>query len=156
MLIGRNILTFTLVAVELRTINRYPREQEEAIWANLTSGDEGYILIDNPDRYGLPPGVPNGIDGYRNVYGVSWTHQLHCLMMIRDQYHSMQGMLKHDRRDDHGDLHHIEHCFDYLRQNIECVSDMTIEWADKERTNKEDLQINGYGISHQCRKRVSN
>ena len=141
--------------VETRTINRTPRAQEDAIWANLTFGDQGYVLIENPDKHGLPPGVTNGADRQRNVYGVSWTHQLHCLMMIRDEYHSMQGRHKRDRRDGHGDIHHIEHCFDYLRQNIECVSDMTIEWADKERTRNGDLQINGYGINHQCRKKVS-
>jgi hypothetical protein len=149
-------LMLILVSVEIHTINRTPREQEDSVWVNLTSKDQGYVLIGSPEKYGLLPGVPNGVDGSRNVYGVSWTHQLHCLAMIRDQYHSMQGKHTDNRRDSHGDLHHIEHCFDYLRQNIECVSDMTLEWADKERTKNGDLQINGYGIIHKCRNKVGN
>lgn len=48
---------------------------------------------------------------------------------------------------------HIVHCFDYLRQAIECAADMTIEWADL--SDPHDPKINGWGITHQqCRDHV--
>jgi hypothetical protein len=70
---------------------------------------------------------------------------------MQDELHFHRGRPK--SRDEVGEfsLHHIEHCFEYLRQNIECISDMTIEWADPEAM---DPQINGNGVSHQCRKKV--
>ncbi|KAH8596221.1 hypothetical protein B0O99DRAFT_621293 [Bisporella sp. PMI_857] len=142
--------------VEHRIISRIPPEREEAIWDNLRLEDPGFVWIDNPSKYGLPLGVPHGPKGLRKLYGLSWTHQLHCLMMIRDEYHSLQSRANPGRRaeaDPGPSLHHIEHCFDYLRQNIECVSDMTIEWADQDP--EKDPQINGYGVSHVCRKKES-
>jgi hypothetical protein len=53
-------------------------------------------------------------------------------------------------------LEHISHCFDYIRQMIQCHGDTTIEWASEE-VNEEEvmLKINGYGIPHQCKNWVS-
>lgn len=48
---------------------------------------------------------------------------------------------------------HMDHCFNYLRQAIECYADPTVEWA---KINEEGQRrgIQGWGIPHyQCRDR---
>ena len=55
--------------------------ESSAAWsAELPLGD-GFIIVDEPDHYGLPPGVTYS-KGY-NKYGVTWTHQYHCLVSRR-------------------------------------------------------------------------
>jgi hypothetical protein len=45
---------------------------------------------------------------------------------------------------------HIAHCFDYLRQAIQCAGDMTIEWANL--TDPNHQHIDGWGVPHrECR-----
>lgn len=121
------------------------------------------IYIPNPKKFSLPPGLLSG-NHERKKYGLSWTHQTHCLMMIRDEYRLLLSQ-KSDfvkgeenlNREDRERFHHITHCFDYLRQTVECNADMTVEWAAEEPDELGGLyHINGYGMSHQCRSRVRN
>jgi hypothetical protein len=134
------------------------------IWADvktLVSGKLPFIWIDNPEEYGLLPGVPISGDwkqgGPRKVYGVSWTHQLHCLIMLRDEFHCVKGELDACEPRSKGEeafFHsHVEHCWSYLRQIIDCNSDMTVEAAEPGSIHP---RINGFGVNHQCRKKVSN
>lgn len=51
-------------------------------------------------------------------------------------------------------LWHLAHCLDYLRQTITCTMDMTNEYPTVAGGQK-GKAINGYGIGHVCRKRVS-
>lgn len=45
---------------------------------------------------------------------------------------------------------HIRHCFDYIRQSIQCSADMIISWENL--TEPERLHIDGWDIPHrQCR-----
>ena len=48
---------------------------------------------------------------------------------------------------------HMDHCFNYLRQAIECFADSTVEWAKiNERGQRRGIQ--GWGIPHdECRDR---
>lgn len=53
-------------------------------------------------------------------------------------------------------FHHIDHCFHYLRENIRCNRDMTLEWAADYPGELSNLHhIDGYGIQHQCRNQVA-
>ena len=48
---------------------------------------------------------------------------------------------------------HMDHCFNYLRQAIECFADSTIEWA-KINEHGQRQGIQGWGIPHdECRNR---
>ena len=48
---------------------------------------------------------------------------------------------------------HMDHCFNYLRQSIECCADSTGAWA-KVKENGESLGILGWDIPHnECRDR---
>ena len=48
-------------------------------------------------------------------------------------------------------LVHLFHCVDYLRQNILCQADTTLEWQSESNSEL----IDGYGPPHQCRNWVS-
>ena len=50
-----------------------------------------------------------------------------------------------------GRLNHLLHCIGYLRQNIMCRADTSLEW----RSEANHKHIDGYGIPHQCRNWVS-
>lgn len=165
-LLFRILTNITIVPTELRMIAATPADQLEDVWNNIVPENRGFVWIDNPEKYGFPPGLSQGHDE-RKVYGVSWAHQLHCLRTIRNKYHHLQSSqsqnflgLEDEASPDPSvsmDLHHIEHCFDYLRQNIECISDMAIEWADPfpNKLIEHQYHINGYGVFHQCRRKVS-
>ena len=50
---------------------------------------------------------------------------------------------------------HLFHCLDYLRQNILCSMDTTLEWPTSKpgkETNPD--HISGYYITHMCKRSV--
>jgi len=47
----------------------------------------------------------------------------------------------------HG-LWHIGHCFDYIRQSIQCAGDMSLEWPIEVNGNN---LIAGWDNPHECR-----
>lgn len=47
----------------------------------------------------------------------------------------------------HG-LWHISHCFDYIRQGVQCAGDMSLEWPIQ--VNGESLVV-GWNNPHECR-----
>ena len=52
----------------------------DALWdANLPSG-KGFLLLKDASQYGLPPGLPSAGGNATDVYGVTWTHEYHCLV----------------------------------------------------------------------------
>lgn len=48
------------------------------------------------------------------------------------------------------ELSHIEHCFDYLRQNIMCAGDLTLEKARVD-TDGHRRTTDGWNTAHQCK-----
>ncbi|KAJ8062727.1 hypothetical protein OCU04_007991 [Sclerotinia nivalis] len=129
-----------------------------AAWDNLMPPGRGFVLVENPEKYGLRPGLPsiNGPDRY----SVSVFHQLHCLGMIRESYNSaLLGVRPHIQGDENlsdesaqeSNKEHIGHCFDYIRQALMCSADMTIEWAMEMPDGKAPFTVDGWGITHTCR-----
>ena len=53
------------------------------------------------------------------------------------------------------DGEHIHHCFDYLRQTIQCAGDMSIEWAREAPEGVQRKAVDGWGIPHECKNWVS-
>lgn len=49
---------------------------------------------------------------------------------------------------------HLFHCIDYLRQTVVCNMDTTIEWPTA-MGHAHVSHINGYGIPHMCKPKVS-
>jgi hypothetical protein len=76
----------------------------------------------------------------------SMFNQLHCLQMIQEAYveHIDPGSgFKVGRT-------HIEHCFSYLRQGVQCAGDSTLEgpgFVDGKNVGA----LHGWNIAHTCR-----
>ncbi|QDS71425.1 hypothetical protein FKW77_003424 [Venturia effusa] len=80
------------------------------------------------------------------IFEASWTHALHCLYYSKDNYHQLltNGTFGFggERNDDHA-----AHCFEYLRNQILCMADMTLEGSES------ILDATGKGQAHMCRDR---
>ncbi|TVY26081.1 hypothetical protein LHYA1_G004311 [Lachnellula hyalina] len=80
------------------------------------------------------------------IFEASWTHALHCLYYTVDSYHQLvvNGTFGFDGiRNDM----HASHCFEYLRNQILCMADMTLEGSESL------LDATGQGQAHMCRDR---
>lgn len=52
----------------------------DSLWdSNLPNG-KGFLLLKDANEYRLPPGLPSGGDNETDLYGVTWTHEYHCLV----------------------------------------------------------------------------
>jgi len=130
----------------------YPGPQNDAEWLSEPPNGDLFVILEGDELEGLPPGTPHE-DGF-NRYGISWTHQYHCLWMLHTEFwafvqnrSNLVGIDLDAATKDKSYVTHLSHCFDYLRQNILCNMDMTLEYP----TDGEN--IDGYMIAHQCKKR---
>lgn len=131
-------------------------------------------------KFGYEPG--NLDTQHSERFGIAMFHQLHCLVRhytpcyqplfplgesadrgakqatIREfAYLSDADRMPHGVPLDHDGVSfspfHMDHCFNYLRQSIECAGDLTVEWA---KINADGVRkgIQGWGIAHEgCRDR---
>lgn len=133
--------------------------QSHGLWAGLIP-NSGLVLIENPDQYGLGPGLQTYAKNAQ-VYGIAVTHQYHCLKMIRENFY---GLITQNKTYMDGlvattnfsiplpaKTDHIFHCIDYLRQTVLCNADTTVEG----QSHNAPTHIDGYGPLHQCRNWVS-
>lgn len=51
-----------------------------------------------------------------------------------------------EKQHNHSSLHHVRHCFDYLRQSLICAADTNLEPVDWSAGG-----VTGWGIERQCR-----
>ncbi|KAI1317919.1 hypothetical protein F5Y16DRAFT_406503 [Xylariaceae sp. FL0255] len=113
---------FPSIEYEIRSFaaeyNRDPSIQDSWESHSELPIDGGATWVDNAEALGLPPGA--SIKGKPYEYGVSWTHQYHCLTIIHEAYATTRVNLTLTARElDYTNFIHIQHCFDYLRQHIE-------------------------------------
>jgi hypothetical protein len=97
------------------------------------------VYIPDWKKWDLPPGQDTD---FGMIYSVAVYHQMHCLGQLRRfSWMFLDAIHKNDtaaQREidrmfvemDHVD--HMNHCFDYLRQTIQCGGDMTMEWPRTE------------------------
>jgi len=80
------------------------------------------------------------------IFEASWTHALHCLYYTVDSYHQLvvNGTFGFDGIQNDA---HAAHCFEYLRNQILCMADMTLEGSESL------LDATGEGQAHMCRNR---
>ncbi|CZT25821.1 uncharacterized protein RCC_11490 [Ramularia collo-cygni] len=126
--------------------------ESDEFWTSLSPPGEGFVLIDDPSGWDLPPGKTTA---QGELYDVAVFHQLHCLTKIREHASLLRFALgKNDTAGFHKiispQVDHMAHCFDYLRQSIMCAGDLTLEWP-KEGSNGEHLVVDGWGVQHQCK-----
>ncbi|KAI9640575.1 hypothetical protein NHQ30_010873 [Ciborinia camelliae] len=127
-----------------------PSPDTDAAWDNLMPAGRGFILVEEPEKYGLRPGLPtlNGPDRY-SVSGVIRESYYSTLLGTRPHIHGDEKLS--DAAAQESDREHTGHCFDYLRQAIMCSADMTIEWAEEVPEGKAPFSVDGWGIPHMCR-----
>lgn len=119
------------------------------------------MFINDWKSYDLPPGQETE---WGMIYSTALFHQMHCLGQIRKYTWSLlesielndtdyqQGMMDMLVGRDGGD--HLHHCFDYLRQSIQCSGDMSMEWPRTEPDGRR-IAVDGWGIPHECKDWVS-
>ncbi|MCJ1431272.1 hypothetical protein MMC27_000623 [Xylographa pallens] len=136
--------------------NLRPGPGSDADWAKALPPGNGFVIVNDPERYGLPNGIAY-FDGYKR-YGVTWAHQFHCIWMLRSEFwrlvernSTLAGADLDSHDADSAYLWHLAHCFGYLRQTIVCNMDMTLEYPTLKGAN--EGTVNGYEIPHQCVRR---
>lgn len=95
----------------------------------------GSPIVDDPIRSGP-------------LFEASWTHALHCLYYTLDSYHQLLLLYQdptYNISTYHTNGYHATHCFEYLRNNILCNLDMTLEGDQSLPDEKER------GQPHVCR-----
>ncbi|CAD6586627.1 MAG: hypothetical protein ASARMPRED_002780 [Alectoria sarmentosa] len=133
----------------------------DALWNANLPGGKGFVLLEDAGKYGLPPGLPSAGGNATGVYGVTWTHEYHCLKLIRMEFwNALDGTSQLYGGDkaqppldvmDVRRLHHVQHCMDYIRQLIMCRADMTVEWAAPyPDALGNEHHIDGYSVPHTC------
>ncbi|KAG4435258.1 hypothetical protein IFR05_009254 [Cadophora sp. M221] len=118
-------------------------------WLSLIPDGHGYLHVDNPSRYILPPPV-SMVKPHDNVqlppaWALSVFHQIHCLHSILESYTNMyfDSIVPENKRSKH-----VYHCFDYLRQILMCSGDTSLEGQDPFH---EPGETAGYGTTHMCK-----
>ncbi|KAK1760019.1 hypothetical protein QBC47DRAFT_118120 [Echria macrotheca] len=131
--------------------------QSDKAWEDLLPVGGGYIYVNDSADYGLQPGIQRKTG---EIYSVAMYHQLHCLTMLRGYYWDLvSGVLSNDVAimgvvHDQIGTPHTGHCFDYLRQSLECSADMTLEWPRTEADGRR-WQVDGNHIPHVCTSRTA-
>jgi hypothetical protein len=138
-----------------------PNEVSDAAWNKLLPPGRGFVYIKDWKKYDLPPGQETE---YGMIYSTAVFHQMHCLGQVRrfswmfldaitkNDTMEMQNIINMFIKMDHVD--HMNHCFDYLRQTIQCGGDMTMEWPRTEASGAR-FAVDGWGIPHECKNWVS-
>ncbi|KAL0931140.1 uncharacterized protein CTRU02_213875 [Colletotrichum truncatum] len=131
-----------------------PSEESNAAWEALP-GPNGRGFIN------LEPN--NGFDFPDKIAGLSVFHQLHCLGALRKFmweviYEKVDAKALLQKWPEnvtsptydqaiHG-LWHIAHCFDYLRQAVQCSGDTSLEFVSE---NTGRAVVDGLDYPHECK-----
>jgi hypothetical protein len=143
---------------------RRPDPDSDAAWNALLPPGRGFVFVPDREQYSLPAGEETP---YGMIYSVAVFHQLHCLGQLRrftwmfldaivangtQGERAREAIVKMFGVGDHAG--HLHHCFDYLRQSLQCGGDMGIEWPRSEEDGRR-VAVDGWGIAHECRDWVS-
>ena len=133
-----------------------PSIEADRVWTEGMAHEHGFVIVEQAADYDIPPGVAYA-DGH-SKYGFSWAHQYHCLWMLRGAFwdlvnnkSNLVGIDANESSVEGAELWHLAHCFDYLRQNVLCTMDMTLEYPTGDGVRPG--HIDGYEIAHQCVRR---
>lgn len=97
-------------------------------------------MIPDASPFDLPEPYEVEIDRWHSGSGymVSVFHQLHCLSYLAARFQQGYGGVELTEEV----AHHSAHCFNYLRQGIQCAADITLEGKTGEGP--------GEGSEHEC------
>ncbi|PYI24318.1 hypothetical protein BO99DRAFT_427966 [Aspergillus violaceofuscus CBS 115571] len=103
------------------------QSESDAAWRRFTT--TGFVAIPHHQaaESGLPLAEDFPDDPSKGVYVLDGFHQLHCVIYLRDTIKDLMagGTLDPQSDTDGERLVHINHCYDALRQAIQCRADDT-------------------------------
>ncbi|KAJ7486860.1 hypothetical protein FB451DRAFT_1026675 [Mycena latifolia] len=122
---------FGHVAMTLQGSSRLELNLSDAV-----ARDEWTAMLDGVKGYGRLRLGPE-----RRMFVMTWFHQLHCLWEIQN------ALI--DRSDPQAALHHLSHCFTYLRQTLLCEANGSLEEGDF-MVHTDYSQVNYVGDTMVC------
>ncbi|KAH9203073.1 hypothetical protein DL95DRAFT_399693 [Leptodontidium sp. 2 PMI_412] len=141
-----------IIFEEKKIYSSRPSPDSDKAWDELLPPGRGYVFIKDGQSHGLKE--PGEMTKNGEIYSVALFHQIHCLGMLRGNYWEL--LSRADKQDDleslknfaqhHMKNNHANHCFDYLRQSLQCAADMSLEWPEP-GTKSTD----GWGVPHLCK-----
>ncbi|KAK1546116.1 hypothetical protein CPAR01_00083 [Colletotrichum paranaense] len=129
-----------------KTLNSEPiyggpiTNESKGAWDALMPHGRGFVIIKNETAVPEMPKFNATMSEYKGV--ISVFHQLHCVWATREAFFR----LLRDGNSTEIDLGHLGHCWDFVRQAIQCRADTTIEW----QVSDELSGSLGWGYQHQC------
>ncbi|KAF4885929.1 Oxidase ustYa [Colletotrichum fructicola] len=114
--------------------------ESEKAWDDLMPLGRGFVVIKNQTALPQVPKFNATMGEYKGV--ISVFHQLHCVWATREAFFK----LLREGNSTEIDLGHLSHCWDFVRQAIQCRADTTIEWQVSEELGGSL----GWGYQHQC------
>ncbi|KAK1524358.1 uncharacterized protein CCOS01_09445 [Colletotrichum costaricense] len=118
----------------------FPTPGSESKDLTCTPDGRGFVIIKNETAVPEMPKFNATMSEYKGV--ISVFHQLHCVWATREAFFR----LLRDGNSTEIDLEHLGHCWDFVRQAIQCRADTTIEW----QVSDELSGSLGWGYQHQC------
>ncbi|ESZ91308.1 hypothetical protein SBOR_8307 [Sclerotinia borealis F-4128] len=112
----------------------------DAAWESFTTN--GFVAIPHNEAadFGLPLAEDFPDDPSKGVYVLSGFHQVHCVIYLRDVITDLRAGKSVDEK-----LIHLNHCYDALRQEIQCHADDTPLYAPYRS------KLTGNGQFRRCR-----
>ncbi|KAI0154554.1 hypothetical protein GGR57DRAFT_466020 [Xylariaceae sp. FL1272] len=123
-----------------------PSPEIDKAWEDLLGATD--LKLDMSDLYGAERASVHTADGKGVLITLDVYHSLHCLDLVRKaidfRYYYPTGQVPYFYRS------HLDHCVDYLRQGIQCQSDLSpLKYAQSEPNNITIPVFNG--TAHTCR-----
>ncbi|KAF3015041.1 hypothetical protein E8E14_010274 [Neopestalotiopsis sp. 37M] len=102
---------------------------------------DGIVAIDTEWAlvHGYAPSVQHPEDASKSIYQIDMFHSMHCIYRLRNKLTSHAPLEEWPRDDEH-----TLHCLDYMREQLLCNSDLTLEGTD-------DLLHFNKNSGHVCR-----
>ncbi|KFZ13591.1 hypothetical protein V502_06531 [Pseudogymnoascus sp. VKM F-4520 (FW-2644)] len=134
-----------------------PSDESDAAWNGMLPNGDGFFIIENPKEYGLQIGLPSRTGKGDTKFGTVWSHQHHCLIIMREEYWKLLRNqsdlvgLEEDPNwmDNNKWAKHVNHCYDYIRKTILCNMDMNIEYPVP--VKGQPPHISGNGVLRTCK-----
>jgi Mycotoxin biosynthesis protein UstYa len=139
----------TAMEVDNPHLEKLPVDFEQV--AITVEPNDRFSLIDDeawaatfPPKHGFSRLGPEG-----RAFAVGLYHQLHCVNALRYSYTVARDGLVTDPEILRNKVGHDNHCFQFLRQSIQCKADNSL--VPISTTRNASLASMGFGITHRCR-----
>ena len=122
---------FEQVAITTESNDRFSVIDDKA-WAHLFPPKRGFIRLGSKGR----------------AFAIGLYHQLHCVNSLRFSYTIARDGLVTDPEVLRGKIGHDNHCFQFIRQSIQCKADNSL--VPMQTNRNLSLAAMGFGSMHRC------